>query len=89
MNKPITKQVTAEEQEIFKKIGDILSLRIKNLIVKNLKKEDIPHFERIIQLNDSNALLTFAAKTIPDFSKLIQTEIENLGKELPLAKTLL
>lgn len=71
-----------EEQEILEKINKIVLLRIKTLIVRYLKKEDIPQFEQIVKSNNSNLLLDFAAKKIPSLSNLISQEIENIRNEI-------
>lgn len=70
------------EQETIAQINRILLLKIKTLIVRNLKKEDIPEFEKIVMKNDSNLLLSFAYKKIPNLASQIYREIESLSKKL-------
>lgn len=72
------------EQEILEKINKIILLRIKSLLIKNLKKEDIPRFEQIVKSNNSNLLLSFASKKIPNLSNLISQEIDNIRNEIYL-----
>lgn len=74
--------VTLDEQKILEQINRIVLLRIKSLIVKNLKQEDIPEFEQIVKSGNSNRLLSFAGKKIPNFSQKINLEIEQLKQKL-------
>ncbi len=72
------------DQEILEWINRIVLLRLKTLIVKGLKKNDIPQFEVIIKSGNSNHLLSFACKKIPNFSKLFYQELEGIKKEINL-----
>lgn len=79
-----TKGQTQDEQKIVEQINTIVLLRLKSLIVENLKKEDVPQFEQIIESNNPNLLLSFAAKKIPNLSALISQEIESIRNETHL-----
>lgn len=72
------------DQEILERINRIVLLRLKTLIVKGLKKNDIPQFEKIVRSGNSNLLLNFVGNKIPNFSKLFCQEIEKLKKEVNL-----
>lgn len=72
------------DQEILERINRIVLLRLKTLIVKGLKKNDIPRFEEIVKSGNSNLLLNFAGNKITDFSKLFCQEIEKIKKEVNL-----
>lgn len=72
------------DQEIIERINRIVLLRLKTLIVKGLKKNDIPQFEEIVKSGNSNLLLNFAGNKIPDFSKLFCQEIESIRKDVNL-----
>lgn len=74
------------DQEILEQINRIVLLRLKTLIVKGLKKNDIPQFEEIVKSGNSNLLLNFAAKKIPDFSTLFYRELEDIKKEINLPR---
>lgn len=74
------------DQEILESINRIVLLRLKTLILKSLKKSDIPEFEEIVKSGNSNLLLNFAGKKIPDFSKLFYRELEDIKKEINLPK---
>lgn len=71
-------------QELLERINRIVLLKIKTLIVKSLKERDIPEFEEIVKSGNAGLLLSFAAKKIPDFSKLFYRELEDLKKEIYL-----
>ena len=73
---------TLDEQNFLEQINKIVLLRIKTLIIKSLKKEDIFEFEQIIKSNNSNRLLSFADKKIPNFSQKVYQEIEQLKQKL-------
>ncbi len=79
-----SKNINLEEQEVLSQINRIILLKIKTLIVRNLRKEDIPEFEKIVLKNDSNFLLAFANKKIPNFAKKIYDEIDVLSQKLNL-----
>lgn len=72
------------DQEIIERINRIVLLRLKTLIVKGLKKSDIPQFEKIVRSGNSNLLINFAGNKIPDFSKLFCQEIESIRKDVNL-----
>lgn len=74
------------DKEIIERIDRIVLLRLKNLIVKGLKKNDIPKFEEIVKSGNSNLLLNFAGKKISNFSKLFYRELEDIKKEINLPK---
>lgn len=74
------------DQEIMEGINRIVLLRLKTLIVKSLKKDDISRFEEIVKSGNSNLLLNFAGNKIPNFSKLFYQELENIKKEINLPK---
>lgn len=76
---------TSEEQEIFEQVNKIVLLKIKALIVKNLRKEDIPEFEQTVKENNISLLLTFAQKKVPHLSKKIYLEMEMLGQKITKA----
>lgn len=77
-----TQGQTQDEKKIIEQINTIVLLRIKTLIVESLKKEDILQFEQIVKSNNSNLLLNFAAKKIPNLSTLISKEIEMIRSEV-------
>ncbi|MBF8249739.1 MAG: hypothetical protein HW400_340 [Candidatus Levybacteria bacterium] len=77
---------TMSDQELLERINKIVLLRLKTLIVKGLKKNDVPQFEEIVKSGNSNLLLNFAGKKIPDFSKLFYQELEGIKKEINLPK---
>lgn len=72
------------DQEILERINRIVLLRTKTLIIKSLKKKEYPEFEGIVKSGNSNLLLNFAGKKIPNFSKLFCQEIETIRKEIYL-----
>lgn len=78
------KDLNTEEQEVLAQLNRIVLLKIKTLIVSNLKKEDISEFEKIVLKNDSNLLLAFANKKIPNLAKMIYIEIDKLSQKLNL-----
>jgi len=85
----LTKGQTQDEQKTLEQINTIVLLRVKTLIVENLRKEDISQFEQIVKSNNSNLLLSFAAKKIPHLSALISQEIEMIRNEIhPTGKIL-
>lgn len=78
--------IVVQDQEILKRINRIVLLRLKNLIVKGLKRNDIPQFEEIVKSGNSNLLLSFMGNKIPDFSKLFYQELEEIKKEINIDK---
>lgn len=75
------------EEEFLQKINRILLLRLKTLILKNLKKEDVPDFEKAVLTNDSNVVLDFANKKIPSLALKITEEVEKVYAELKEIKS--
>ena len=74
------------DQEILERINRIVLLRLKTLIVKGLKKNDIAQFEEIVKSGNSNLLLNFAGNKIPNFSKLFYQELDDIKNEINLPK---
>lgn len=70
------------DHAVLVQINKIVLLRIKSLIIKNLRKEDISQFGQIVKSNNSNLLLDFAGKKITNFSNLVSQEIENIKNEI-------
>lgn len=70
------------KQEITDQINKIVLLKIKTLIVKNLKKEDVSEFEQVVKSNNTNLLLAFAQKKVLSLSTKIYTEMKSLGQKL-------
>jgi len=70
------------DKEVLEKLNKIVLLRLKTLIVRSLKKEQILEFEKIISLGDSNLLLNFAGNNIPNFSYLFYKELEEIKQEI-------
>ena len=66
-------------------IERILLLRIKTMIIRNLKREEIPDFSSTVLQNDPNLLLKFAEERIPELSKKINDEIIALQKQLRIS----
>lgn len=79
-----TKDQKIEEQKILTQLNRIILLKIKALIVRNLKEEDVTEFEKIVLKNDPNLLLAFANKKIPHLGKMIYEEIDKLNQKLNL-----
>lgn len=71
-----------KDKEIVKKLNNIVLLRLKTLIVRGLRKEQLPEFERIVKSGDSNHLLQFAGTNIPNFSRLFSKELEEVKQEI-------
>ena len=71
-----------EEQEILEQIGKIALLKIKTIIVKALKKEDILDFEKVAKEKHFGLLLAFAKKKVPNLSSEIQIEMKKLGSRI-------
>lgn len=55
------------------------------MIIRNLKREDIPDFSSTVLQNDPNLLLKFAEERIPELSKKINDEIIALQKQLRIS----
>lgn len=77
-----TKTTVNKEEEIIDEINKIVLLKIKTLIVDNLKQEDIPEFEQAVKKNDTGILLAFAQRKVPHLSEKIRKEMELLGRKI-------
>lgn len=78
-----TKNVNpSTEEDILEQINKIVLLKIKTLIVKNLRREDIPEFERAVKKNDIYILLAFARRKIPHLSAKIYEEMKLFGQKI-------
>jgi len=82
----LIKSNMVSEQELLERINRIVLLRLKTLIVKSLRKNDITRFEEIIKSGNSNLLLNFAGNKIPNFSKLFYRELEDIKKKINLPR---
>lgn len=71
-----------QEEEVIEQINKIVLLKIKTIIVKGLKKEDIPEFEQVVKKEDIGLLLAFAQKKLPNLSSKIHEEIKLLGQKI-------
>lgn len=71
-----------EEQDLFEQINKIVLLKIKTLIVRNLKRDDIPEFEQVVRKEDVGLLLAFAQKKVSDLSSKIHEEMKLLGQKI-------
>jgi hypothetical protein len=69
------------EKETLEIVNQIFLLRLKRLILVNIKKEDLDEFEKVIRLNNSSVLLNFASEKIPDFSDKVSKLIKDLTQE--------
>jgi len=67
---------------IVERINKIVLLKIKTLIINNLRKEDVPEFEQVVKKGNTNLLLAFAHKKVPDLSLKIYQEMESFGKKI-------
>ncbi len=72
----------AQNLLVLNQIERIILLKIKTIIIRNLKKEDIPEFEQIVLKNSPSLLLKFANEKIPSLSSKIKEEIMTLHKQL-------
>lgn len=70
------------DEEVVEKINKIVLLKIKTIIVRGLKMEDIPEFERVVRKKDLDLLLAFAYKKVPNLSSKIQEEMKLLGHKI-------
>ena len=70
------------KQEIVDRVNKIVLLKIKALIIKILRKEDLPGFEQVVNNGNTNLLLAFAQKKVPDLSFKIHQEMESIGQKL-------
>jgi len=71
-----------QEEEVIEQINKIVLLKIKTIIVRGLKKEDIPEFEQVVGKEDLGLLLTFAQKKVPNLSSRIHEEMKLLGQKI-------
>lgn len=72
----------SNEEEVIEQINKIVLLKIKTIIVKGLKKEDIPEFEQVVRKEDIGLLLGFAQKKLPNLSSKIHGEMKLLGQKI-------
>lgn len=77
-----TKNAKTNKEEIFEQINKIVLLKIKTLIVKGLRREDILEFEQAVKKNDVSVLLAFAQRRIPHLSTKIHEEMKLLGQKI-------
>jgi len=77
-----TKIVASKEEKIIEQINRIVLLKIKTLIVKNLRQEDVPEFEQAVRKNDISILLAFAQRKVPHLSAKIHEEMKSLGQKI-------
>lgn len=57
-------------------------MKLKTLILKNLRSEDLPEFNELVKQNNTNILLQFANSRIPDLGNQFFNEIYNLKQRL-------
>ncbi|KKS47300.1 hypothetical protein A3J20_04910 [Candidatus Gottesmanbacteria bacterium RIFCSPLOWO2_02_FULL_42_29] len=57
-------------------------MKLKTLILKNLRNEDLPEFNELVKQNNANILLQFANSRIPDLGNQLFNEIYNLKQRL-------
>lgn len=69
-------------EDIFEQINKIVLLKIKTLIIKNLRREDMPEFEQAVKKNNINTLLAFALRKIPHLSTKIHEEMKLFGQKI-------
>ena len=60
----------------------ILLIKLKTIILKSLKKEDVPEFIRIIAKNDTDLLLKFAYAKNSQLPRQLFEEIINLKQQI-------
>lgn len=72
----------SQEEDVIEQINKIVLLKIKTIIVRGLKKEDIPEFEQVVRKEDLGLLLAFAQKKVPDLSSKIHEEMKLLGQKI-------
>ena len=77
-----TKNAKTNKEEIFEQINKIVLLKIKTLIVKGLRREDILEFEQAVKKNDVSVLLAFAQRRIPHLSTKSHEEMKLLGQKI-------
>lgn len=70
------------EEEVIEQFNKIVLLKIKTIIVRGLKKEDIPEFEQVVRKEDLGLLLAFAQKKLPNLSSKIHKEMKLLGQKI-------
>ncbi len=66
----------------LEQLNAIVLLRIKTVVLRNLKKTDIPEFTKILEKKDSNEILAFASKKIPNITQLIGQEVQKISQEV-------
>lgn len=78
-----TKRVEpTREEDVIGQINEIVLLKIKAIIVRGLKKEDIPEFRQIVERNDPKLLFNFANERIPNLAGKVHEEIKRLTNKL-------
>ena len=77
-----TKYAKSNEEEIIEQINKLVLLKIKTLIVKSLRQEDMPEFEQVVKKNDISILLAFAGRKISHLSAKIHEEMKLLGQKI-------
>lgn len=71
-----------KEEEIIEQINRIVLLKIKTLIIKNIKQKDVSEFEQAVKKNDISILLAFAQRKVPHLSTKIHEEMKLLGQKI-------
>ena len=71
-----------QEEEVIEQFNKIVLLKIKTIIVRGLKKEDIPEFEQVVIKENLGLLLAFAQKKVPNLSSKIHEEMKLLGQKV-------
>lgn len=72
----------SQEEEIIEQINKIVLLKIKTIIVRSLKEDDIPEFEQIVRKENLGLMLAFAKRKVPDLSSKIHEEMKLLGQKI-------
>ncbi len=80
------KATDVSEEKIFDTINRIVLLRIKTMILKNLKKEDAFAFREVVKRNDPKLFFDFAYKRVPHLAEKIHSETKQLSLELRKAQ---
>lgn len=70
------------EDKIFETINRILLLRIKTMVLRNLKRGDAFAFKEVVKKNDPKLFFDFAYKRVPRLAEKIHSEIKQLSLEL-------
>jgi|CXWL01.1.fsa_nt_gi hypothetical protein len=71
-----------QEEEVIEQINKIVLLKIKTIIVRGLKEDDIPEFEQIVRKGNLGLMLAFAKRKVPDLSSKIHKEMKLLGQKI-------